>query len=224
MAVLKIANCWGEKQRKDVEFDLEARYEKWCKRWFNNVSVNINWYWNKALFGCATQIKDLNAKEQNNGWEEAAKLAIGAKNTAQFSDTMLDSLIEKMQNDFFNEPEDHAIGQKAALVCIDIKHEIQLFVFVSSSKMPRERPKSSNKITGSLVDKILEDQKVRISSMVESAPVALDKLLSIKVGDHFVFKQAYDATFEIKHKETRLANGYLASHQGRRALIIKGDL
>ena len=220
MSQLKRPNSWAREQREQYQASHSALIQSWGKSWFTHGISRIQWHWNHELFGCA---RENGAGTDDEAWHCAAKLAVSGDLDQGLHIPDLGAISQKMRQQLYTscgwEMSDFP-QQCAAIISVELVQGIVLELAVPCKALIQPNP-HVRKIEPGAIEKIATASSFTLSGSVTSEPLSLARLMSLKPGDTLLLEQKLDAPFTIYQGKKRVLQGFLASKQGHRALVVK---
>ncbi|GGI67629.1 hypothetical protein GCM10007978_01630 [Shewanella hanedai] len=221
MIALRLPNCWSKFEREKTEASCTEEIFHWSNEWFLEPLCEVKWHWNNTLFSCATQ--HLEVEDLDCQWLNLAHYAITGKSLAVSATKRLSLLADQMQKELYQSCgvlEPH--HQCAAIIEIRLYQDLTLYMSISTEYMPRKTIEEQGAVSGDIIDKMLGEQRVTLHSSLESLPMNLEQINSLKNGDRIMLKHRCDSEVTLLNKSYKTnVSGFLASVMGNRAIVVK---
>ncbi|WP_394391466.1 hypothetical protein [Shewanella woodyi] len=220
MASFMRPNCWSKMEREKVEAHFYEIILNWSFEWFLEPRCQVLWHWNSNLFSCASQNVEVNERQ----WLNLAHYAITGKNLTAHVTKKLSLLADKMQDELCQ-----SCGvalssnqQYATMIEVRLYNDLVFHFPLSTDYMPRTIMEESGPFPEDMIDKMVGDECISLQSSLESFPMNLDEINSLKSGDRIMLQHRCDSEVVLFSKTYKTkVSGFLASVMGNRAIVVK---
>ena len=190
MSQVLIPNCWSTSVKQSIENNFESHLKSWMKRWFTMTNPGLTWEWNTKLFG---SIETSNCETGKLAWLNAARMALAGTKDTDIGTHLLERFSTRMREELYEEANisqtEHAC-QIAANVYIDLGLGAPLQCSIAARFLPRSKPQNTTSaVDKATVNHIVQQQKLKLTSKVNTAPISLEQLRSLKIGQHLMLEQ-----------------------------------
>ncbi|ABE53358.1 hypothetical protein Sden_0061 [Shewanella denitrificans OS217] len=220
MVGVKLPNCWSELQRIDLETKVTKKVIAWLSEWLLQSADEVNWHWNSTLFACAKQKVRMNELQ----WVELAHFAMTGECSHVQVTKKLSLLAEQMKNELQQLCEIQAADSEQCAAVLEIRLHSNLIVCIPIpiQCMPTQVVVPTEPISSGLIEKMIGDCHLSLQCHLDSLPMTLEQIYSLKTGDRVRLKHRFDSEITLSDKSYHTnIKGFLASFMGHRSIVIK---